>query len=86
MSRHPSLEARDERDLRILEMHVVEDLTALEIGNRMGMTRNSVLGVMHRIRTADAVESDEIVDDAYARGGGTLNGDWHWSSHGCALR
>lgn len=86
MSATRSMDARDARDLRILEMYAVHGLSAREIAPRVGMTRNALQGLLHRIQTDDAAASRTSIKPAYLRGASTLNGDWHWSSHGSARR
>lgn len=86
MSAPRSMDARDARDLRILEMYAVTGLTAREIAPRVGMTRNAVQGLLHRIQTYDAAANQAPVKTAYVRGASKLNGHWHWSCHGENLR
>ncbi len=53
--------AQDERDLKVLSLFA-EGLSDREIGERIGIPRNTSVGIRHRIRTADLRQSCEDGD------------------------
>lgn len=75
----------DDRLLRILDLMAVHGLTAKEIGERLGMTRNAVIGAVNRIKTADCAYSKVLEGDvgfAYKRGGAVRPKNLAWEAFG----
>jgi len=71
MGHRPRTRADDERELRILRACAVEGLGDAALAERHGVSRNSVIGLRNRTRTADVAESGEPegqVRGAYLRG------------------
>lgn len=51
--KHEQFEWTDERILEALHLKDNEGMTAKAVAERMGVTRNSVIGMIHRIKVAE---------------------------------